>query len=893
MRTRSISNPTPGGLFKPKEVPSNLATIDSTILASSQLDASGSLNAIDPSGPGSVSSAGDVLTSINAPAKEKNLMGMRKRASSSTAGSSTKPDPSASLTAGTSIASISTSPSNGRPAPRGNKLFLHARSFYSGGGASSPTSDSGSSPGTPSSITSGIFGIAHNPGPRASQANSIQLQPRMSHVTSPAPNPRQLSLAEFKLLDVRPRRQRHVLHSLIVNDIKVRMEEKMDGVRDLKKPFKEPKFKEEKKGLGKLGGLLQKKKKKKTRAFLFHMISLAIHDQRTSQACIFLEDLSIATLRKKQPAQANRIFLSAMANSMESVCMVMLDKGFPISVNAPFLAGTGSNTTGTNPVVVPPTNKRLSHPGVSAMQVVGSNSSVAGGSSGSLGTKAVPMSTVDYPSYFIAAIGLGLDNVVRTMIKRSDVNQAWHGLCPIHIAASRNSVFLISLLIEHGADVNKGIYLSQYALLRRYKSYSPTSQSLQNSSISGPGGAGLRLSGLTGSPVIRQHPAGIEPDWSAADSLSTGSSAVPVPSVKDAATSASEKRDDIGEIKKPESPTSIDSSAKPSSVAARETISSRGSKGGGKLSRFSDEFLRGKKVFAVEIAAACGHVDTVKTLISRMDSKILASLSFALIVQRNVEMTVMFLRYGVPWNQRDQKGSTAIHLGARAGDLNHVIALHQCGADVNVKGENDWTPLHEAISHRRFDVASYLMRNGADCTLISSTGETPRDLGIRIGIPPFELDEHLSPNKPVLPAMADRELNVINQVKFIRFTTDHNGTRPAGVSRAGSNYSDGTSSPASSINGGGSTLAAPANGSSFTTSPSGGSPAPSSPNSNQRLSTTSNRNKFTAFLSSGRGERDRSTSSEADLRTVPADAGPSGAGKMKGFMGGRFIKRNE
>ncbi|KAJ3104946.1 hypothetical protein HDU97_008694 [Phlyctochytrium planicorne] len=892
MRTRSISNPTPGGLFKTQKEPSsNLVNVDSTILSASHIAGSGSLTNVDPTAQSPASSnnslAGDVAGLTTAASPSKGLMGMRKRASSSTAAGSAKSESSAVFPA-----SASSSPSNSAlaaPRPtRGNKLFLHARSFYNGSsGPSSPASEAGSSPGTPTSMSSGAaLGAGYNTAPRASQANSIQFQPRASQLTSPVGGSlKQLTLAEFKLMDTRPRRQRHVLHSLIVNDIKVRMEERMDGVRETRKAFKEPKFKEEKKGLGKLGGLLQKKKKKKTRGGM--------------PACIFLEELSTATLRKKLPLQANRVFLSAMVNSMESVCMVMLDKGFPVSVNAPFSSSSSGNstTTGNNGMVasVGQAGKRL--------PVVLPNSA-SNTSSSSLGVKGpVPMSSVDYPSYFVVAVALGLDNVIRSMIKRSDINQTWHGLTALHIAASRNAVLIVNLLLEHGADPNKGIYLSQYALLRKYKAFSPNPN---NPAFQIASSVGTKPPALTGSSIGRQHPAGADPTWSLPNSSISESIAG---SALTGATTSSQLEADIRDTgsvvsatsvtdgKKAESPVSLDSSLRPVSVLAKENPVIKGLKG--KLAKFPEEYLKGRKVYPVELAAASGHIDVVKTLLPRMDPKIVATLSFAILVQRNVEMTVIFLRYGAPWNQKDQKGSSPIHLGARAGDLNYVIALQQCGVDVNVRGENDWTPLHEAISQKKLDVASYLVRNGADLSLISANGETARDLGVRIGISPSDLDEYLSPLRTLSPAMIERETNAINQVKFIRFTTDHNsGPRPLGPGGKGMMaYADGASSPSSSLNGGvGSLSPANAYAGSLVTSPSGGSPIPGSPSSVQRLSTTitssssAPRNKFASFLSSGRVDKDKAPGEASSQgQSEPNQA----AEKMKGLLKGRFMKRSD
>ncbi|KAI8835520.1 ankyrin repeat-containing domain protein [Chytridium lagenaria] len=271
-----------------------------------------------------------------------------------------------------------------------------------------------------------------------------------------------------------------------------------------------------------------------------------------------------------------------------------------------------------------------------------------------------------------------------------------------------------------------------------------------------------------------------------------------------------------------------------------------------------------------------------------MDPKVLANLSFALLVQRSIDMTILFLRCGVPWNQRDQKGATILHYGARWGDLTLVVAVQQfgIGVDFNIKGENDWTPLHEAVSNRRFEVMNYLVRHGADSNIIAN-GETPRELGLRIGISMADLDDYLSP----LKAAPERELVIINEVKWTRINSD----QPGGVKGASSTRG-GYPEIGSPFSGNGITpnsLVAPGI-NSISSSPATGSPAPGSPTGRQSISSqgTSNRNKFTAFLASAGRDRDRGSSSEADLRT--SETGTTTAtGKMKGFMGGRFGKRAE
>ena len=114
---------------------------------------------------------------------------------------------------------------------------------------------------------------------------------------------------------------------------------------------------------------------------------MAIKDNRTSVACTLIDDLSPSTLRKKRPIETNRCFLYAMSNGLESVCMVLLEKGFPHNVNNPIL-----DTYTPLPVKADDANlgKYSMDPGEKNYMV---------------------------PSYFLLAVGIGLDNVVRLMIK--------------------------------------------------------------------------------------------------------------------------------------------------------------------------------------------------------------------------------------------------------------------------------------------------------------------------------------------------------------------------------------------------------------------------------------------------------------------------------------------
>jgi hypothetical protein len=101
---------------------------------------------------------------------------------------------------------------------------------------------------------------------------------------------------------------------------------------------------------GKLNALLRSKAVSRTRTGwlllilgLFHSLYLAVHDFRSMDAAACLDILSESSLIKKRPNDANKVFLTAMANRLQGVCLIMIEKGFPVNVNAPIFGGTNQS----------------------------------------------------------------------------------------------------------------------------------------------------------------------------------------------------------------------------------------------------------------------------------------------------------------------------------------------------------------------------------------------------------------------------------------------------------------------------------------------------------------------------------------------------------------------
>ncbi|KAJ3130467.1 hypothetical protein HK098_000032 [Nowakowskiella sp. JEL0407] len=261
--------------------------------------------------------------------------------------------------------------------------------------------------------------IPNNGSPRVtrhSSASTASFNPVLWMLSSVSPSPTAMTLAEFKRTDYNPRQQRIVFFAL-----QKQMEAQTRGIKkktgDRKRESSAKRNKPS--TLPKWGSFLSKKRKKKTTAGTFHSISMAIHDNRISFVCSLLDDLSQTDLQKKE-TEARKIFLHAMANGMENVCMVMLERGFPQNVNNSF-----------------------THRGDRFV----------------------------FPSFFLLAVGLGLDNVVRAMIKQKcNVNHSWYDITATHLASCKGNIGILQLLLENGGEVTAKLPLCRYMLLKKLKS---------------------------------------------------------------------------------------------------------------------------------------------------------------------------------------------------------------------------------------------------------------------------------------------------------------------------------------------------------------------------------------------------------------------------------------
>ncbi|KAG0303163.1 hypothetical protein BGZ98_006946 [Dissophora globulifera] len=465
------------------------------------------------------------------------------------------------------------------------------------------------------------------------------------------------------------------------------------------------------------GFLRSKKLKKRTRPVILHNIEMSIRDKKPDLALQYISLLPSNALKKKKKKSysgLNNCMLLAMIYRMEQVAIELVDRGFPVDVNYPILGRAGDEYR----------------------------------------TKPGRTGPFEYPSYFIVAVGLGMFNLVRAMIKSANLNQSWYGLTPLLLATTLNeftnatcppptlppaklasmlsqgkqlhldipsqtlinqlpSTFnmstnaqfripgytstspnsIVTMLLEHGADPNHGITLQQYLWANKLK---------------GMGVLSRRRKVLDPREVAGENPLEF---YISARRYESGRQWLSHEEIK-----------------------------------AQKAARSEAARSGNGKKRFSpemQEFWKGKSISPVELAIAAGNQDCARTILQRLGPNSLSSSSFGMLLQNDVMLTLSLVKSGSPVSQHDLHGCTPLHLAARRGHLEMVMVLVQLGANVNSRGERQWTPLHESISQNHSNVSSLLVASGADLLAKNEAGETPEDVGRRRGLSPEVLAQHL------------------------------------------------------------------------------------------------------------------------------------------------------
>ncbi|KNE68844.1 hypothetical protein AMAG_13483 [Allomyces macrogynus ATCC 38327] len=500
-----------------------------------------------------------------------------------------------------------------------------------------------------------------------------------------------LSLAEFMQHDRHPRRQRK--HFVMLQRIQEKYvpTAKLAPVKQVRKEKKSDTNTSTGNGaMNKITSLLGKKKiKSRTTSGLLHLVRISIMEERQDTALNYLDQLTASVIKKKRADEVNHLFLLAMSKRMERLCMKLYEKGYPADVNAPIFA-----------------------PNVAKGEVP----------------------KVTFPSFFLLAIGFGLPNLALAMIKKANLAQSWYGLTPLLLAASipgSGGPPLVVQLLHHGANPAVGIPLEQYLVHKKLRVTVPSRRT---------NAAGSDQPPVT--PISMTTP--FLPPLSVGSNLSsilrvpgTGSNAPShSPSVVSGLTHLTRNSSftEAGQLLATVTPTSAAPIPQLSLFPPATTVAQ---------DRFA-AWAKDRLVYPLDVAAASEQAETVQLLVRKMDQKRIKDASCCFVMQQSVGISLHLWKNGANAMQRDWGNMMGLHIATRMGLLDLVYVYLEMKVDVNAPGENDWTPLHEAVANHHRDVARFLIRRGARVDATTSTGETVTDLARRVGLSETELAEYLS-----------------------------------------------------------------------------------------------------------------------------------------------------
>ncbi len=78
-------------------------------------------------------------------------------------------------------------------------------------------------------------------------------------------------------------------------------------------------------------------------------------------------------------------------------------------------------------------------------------------------------------------------------------------------------------------------------------------------------------------------------------------------------------------------------------------------------------------------------------------------------------------------NTRGSTGDTPLKIAVVNDNVRIVTDLLEAGADPNISGEDDCTPLHHAASHGHCEIIALLLAYGASNSVVDRYGFTPAD----------------------------------------------------------------------------------------------------------------------------------------------------------------------
>lgn len=129
----------------------------------------------------------------------------------------------------------------------------------------------------------------------------------------------------------------------------------------------------------------------------------------------------------------------------------------------------------------------------------------------------------------------------------------------------------------------------------------------------------------------------------------------------------------------------------------------------------------------------------------RTEDRTARAMELALMLPDTVCLSLLLRYGGDPNAPAGEIADTLLHLAIERAAFDSVRLLVEAGADVNRKGTAEITPVLEAVLGKRFEMAQYLVRNGADPAIANVKGLTPawlvRQYADR-GVAPDSPDHH-------------------------------------------------------------------------------------------------------------------------------------------------------